>query len=171
MKLLVIGLPGSGTRFTAHFCQKLLNLEVTHENQLPFPGKHGLVAWPAAVEGEYMRRLGWTLSYSDFSVIVHLVRHPVHNINSMIAHRLNLPAWQWLDEFGLNPLKIGWQRFYLEWNARIEKIAHFRIRVEDLPTKGLNRWSMKSHVDYGTLTEKELNPKVVELARKYGYLL
>jgi len=169
MKLLVIGLPGSGTRFIATFCQKVLNLEVTHEHS---PGKHGLVAWPAAVEGEYMRKPGFSFSHSDFSVIVHLVRHPVHNINSMVAHRQKLSAWLWLEELGLNPLKIGWQQFYLEWNARIEKIAHLRIRVEDFSTKGLvDRWSMKSHVDYGALTEKGLKPEVTELARKYGYLL
>jgi len=128
---IVTSTPRSGTVYAHGFLQ-LMGIDLGHEEWRD----EGIVSWTAWLppdQGDLWRK-NMPLDGIAACRIVHLVRHPLNVLKSLCT--LQEKSWDLIEsEFPLSTQAEGLEkeaRFWMSWNAAIEKIAYARIRVEDL---------------------------------------
>jgi hypothetical protein len=127
--LLVTGCGRSGTKYTS-FVLRRLGLDVPHERL----GRHGVSAWDAA--GPARGRPYGPTEPVRFEHVFHQVRHPLDVIPSVTT--FGPESWAYIcattpcrpDE----PVLVRAARYWVAWNDRVETIATWRYRVEELPS-------------------------------------
>ena len=170
MKVLVTGCPRSGTTFVSRLLCTKYGLDMPHEKM----GEHGTVSYAFAVDAEeYLWcHEGERRRDFDFDLIFHLVRDPLACIGSLtvMMHMLSPFFEAHLGELrGASEIQQC-ADVWIRWNKLVERQAHFRVRVEDIPTRGIGtaiNSRMHHTPTYGELGA--LREEVFELAVRYGY--
>ncbi len=151
--ILVTGCPRSGTKnYTAYLVSK--GQRIQHER----PGEDGTCDWRAAVRADS----------SEWSEVIHLVRHPLNCISSMTT--LGPNSWRYLTSnvglLGLPRDPVCTALAWLRWNDLVSPYATSRVRTEDIPICDANK---RAHnffqmEDFGLLALQ-----VEARAKEYGY--
>jgi hypothetical protein len=152
--ILVTGCPRSGTAYYAGYLRSR-GLDVQHEKL----GKDGTSDW----------RLAPRIRVGGWSEIIHLVRHPLDCIASLMT--IKEPSWKILCrgtgiEFDEASPVLG-ARIWLGWNALISSYDK-RIRIEDVPIINVAR-NERSHPSVSWEQLGAWSIDVSGLATKYGY--
>lgn len=167
-KIMIAACPRSGTTFVSKALKGLL---IGHEQV----DTHGTSSWmiieddPALYsQGHHGERRG---DY-DWALIVHLVREPLACIGSMTTMHpeffstVEAVCGNLVWETEIERAAHAW----LLWNARIEKEAHLRVRVEDIHDRGFGkRVNTRVHkeLEWGELERHEEAVRMMGL--RYGY--
>ena len=146
LRIVVTGCPQSGLGFAAEVLRHLDFPRVSRDGLYNFDNlsrPRAAIEWP---EGPYAE-VSWMAApllerLPEDVVVVHLVRHPVHNLTAMqgsgyLSRGNGFPANWLLDGAALDlPGNAGdWSaklKLWMNWNRLIEPHALMRIRVEDL---------------------------------------
>ncbi len=186
--LLLTGCPRSGTGHATQVFQAQ-GLDIGHERL----GADGVSSWQFAVHDDRYpwHKAGERRDQHDFAVILHQVRDPLAVLASMQV--LRQPDWTFISRHLELPQGDLARRinFYLDWTAICDRQAHYRYRVEDLPTEwpqlhqlcgGKAEWTQAAsaipatynHRRHGSLTWKDIlviprGKEVAAQASLYGY--
>jgi hypothetical protein len=207
-QLLVTGTMRVGTKWTMH-ALRANGVDVRHEGF----GEDGTVSWFFSIDAPSPYNLptapgrstrahvgeGQRSDY-EFETIIHLVRNPLKVIGSMVTAMLTCEQ-QWLMQNGMiedtKPKLLRMMQAWNNINAEIEKIADYRVRLEDwtteqrlwdklgrrmkrklvlpaIPVKNASRGIFKAKiVTVEDLVRQDvlLTKNIIKRARKYGYSL
>lgn len=144
-KLLVVGAPRSGTRYTARLLQSL-GAKVRHENF----GVEGCVSSLLTAEDFYypfhkpIQMEDGTIriprrSEIEWEHILHQVREPLGCISSLCYRGGPDMFWRWQEKHSavngdMYPVERRAMRFWVQWNYMAECISEATYRVEDMAT-------------------------------------
>ncbi len=129
-RVLITGCGRSGTIYTSTLLGAC-GLEVPHENNM---GKDGIASWLFGAESS---TAPWGPAPSEYSFehIVHLVRNPLSSIPSITTFKRS--AWDYITRQvpidPSDPLLLRAAKYWLYWNELVEKRAHLRLRIEEMP--------------------------------------
>jgi hypothetical protein len=129
-RVLVTGCGRCGTTYVSLLLRRS-GLHVPHERKV---GEDGISSWLFAAESRVVP-WGPVPARYRFENVVHLVRDPLGAIPSIATFRSS--AWQYIAlhtpiDPGA-PVLLRAARFWLHWNALVERRATLRVRIEDMP--------------------------------------
>src|SRR5690606_31869 len=130
-------------------------------------------------------------------VVIHQVRNPLPAISSMLA--MGSPSWKFLSseipiDLQLDSKILRAMKYYYYWNLKAERLAHYRVRVENFAEEirpilvenqiafkdrlgdyaGKHRINARQHknLTWEDLDREDvlLSGKIRELAHRYGYI-
>jgi hypothetical protein len=103
-------------------------------------GKDGAASWKHIVTGTFINRKGNRKSEicsEGFTSILHVVRHPLKVISSM--QTFGPATWRYMGEHAAidteAPVLIRGMQAWVEWNRLVERRAHWRFQIENLPSQ------------------------------------
>lgn len=124
-KILITGCHRGATQYI-WMIMRLCGLGVQHE----YMGRDGTVDWFAM----YQDRKKTVGGPENFGKVIHQMRHPLDNIDSL--RLLSTDTWNWIKQWipysekaELNNIQKGMEAWYY-WSLRGKEISHFRYRVE-----------------------------------------
>jgi hypothetical protein len=129
-RVLVTGCGRCGTTYASLLLSRA-GLHVPHERKV---GRDGISSWLFA-PGSVAVPWGPVPARYRFEHVVHLVRDPLAAIPSLATFRSS--AWQYIALHApIDPTErvlLRAARFWLHWNALVERRATLRVRIEDMP--------------------------------------
>ena len=198
IKYLIAGTPRSGTGYVAKLMTSA-GVPIGHEMFFGMPG-HGY--YPVGAQGDSSWMSVPFLQNFD-AKIIHIVRNPLDNLASLIARdtfdddnmmngiysifkMISLPDLRKYDEDN------KYLAFYIMWNMQIDKVEHFKIKLEDIskdPKPFLDKLGIKYDksklytkkyntsdtappkltIDYFKNHDPSLVTRLISLAKLYGY--
>jgi len=147
-KLLVTGCGRSGTSFICSvLAQCKQPLDLGHESWI---GKDGIASWLLAFDKKPPRG-PQNVTYRDFDIVFHQVRHPLGVISSLhtagqesweffkeCVPELKAHSWPYMRRQKVHPQDadthlLACAKCWYYWNLQAEKIAQWTYQVEKLP--------------------------------------
>lgn len=154
-RILVIGCPRSGTRYTAEVLRQM-GVKVEHERM----GRDGTVSsWFTVDDYYYPRAHGGRRADFEFDCVVHQVRHPLDVIGSLET-AMNPAWWHWQQAHtGISKESdYPGARFWLAWNEMCEQQPTdlaYRVEAMDEAWVGLS-WLLFGEVRSLPSVSKEM---------------
>jgi len=129
-KVLITGCGRSGTKYIT-FILRRLGLDVMHEKV----GRDGTASWLMAVDST-STPWGPGRSNFEFQAILHQVRNPLAVIPSLVTFKPS--SWNYIHKYiphsEDDSVLVQAAKYWYYWNQEVEKVAHWRYRIEDFQT-------------------------------------
>jgi len=162
-ELCILGCWASGTRYVAD-CFSAWGVPIGHE----WMGPNGYIGWPFAIGTYFWKKE--QIAFPCFKHIAHQVRDPLSFIytcskenpeNWEQSHREWTFIMKKIPEIKRDdPLIVRLAKCWYYWNLKIEKVAEYRYRVEDIAS-ALPYFSSLFHIPFSpkvlTSTPRSLN--------------